>query len=253
MKLIFMKKFIFVLCLILPVLANCINNYSNNNQMKTITVQKVTMPQAVPTISQVREVLEAENIEFNPIDEVNWKTYPYKPDVKFRIAHSINEIYIQYVVREEGSRATFGQDAGSRPYTDSCVEFFMIPSSKDSVYYNLEMNCIGYGTFACGADRKARTRFGDEILSQIRRESSLGAEPFGDRNGIVEWTLTIAIPKSLYSYMADIEDFSKRTVRANFYKCGDDMKVPHFLSWNKVGCEKPNFHTPEYFGNVYFE
>jgi len=44
-----------------------------------------------------------------------------------------------------------------------------------------------------------------------------------------------------------------RRVKANFYKCGDNMKTPHYLSWNPIGTERPNFHTPDYFGTIVFE
>lgn len=220
--------------------------------MPVLRVKKVVFDSAKPSIAEVAAMFEREKIEFNPIAVVNWKEYGYKPDVKFRIAHSVKEIYLQYVVKEEGVRATFGYDAGSKPYTDSCVEFFMIPSDKDSIYYNLEMNCIGHGTFAGGPDRKQRTRFGDEVISQIRRESTLGSEPFGDRAGEQEWTLTIAIPKSIYS-LSEFSDFSGRTIRGNFYKCGDEMPVPHYLSWHPIPIPSPNFHKPEHFGPIFFE
>ena len=74
------------------------------------------------------------------------------------------------------------------------------------------------------------------------------------REGPQEWTITIAIPKRLYA-QADLNltSFSGRTVKANFYKCGDDTAVRHFLSWNPIPIPKPNFHTPEHFGDIYFE
>lgn len=40
---------------------------------------------------------------------------------------------------------------------------------------------------------------------------------------------------------------------ANFYKCGDKLQTPHFLSWNPINLEKPNFHCPEFFGTLNFE
>ena len=97
-------------------------------------------------------------------------------------------------------------------------------------------------------------RCDDRIISQIRRHSTLGSEAFGMREGPQEWTVTIAVPKRLYA-QADLNltEFSGRTVKANFYKCGDDTAVPHFLSWNPVGVPKPSFHQPDFFGDVYFE
>jgi hypothetical protein len=42
------------------------------------------------------------------------------------------------------------------------------------------------------------------------------------------------------------------TLRANFYKCGDGTSVPHYLSWNQVITETPDFHRPEFFGEISF-
>jgi hypothetical protein len=44
-----------------------------------------------------------------------------------------------------------------------------------------------------------------------------------------------------------------KTCRANFYKCGDDLPEPHFLSWNNIIADKPDFHLPQYFGTLTFE
>lgn len=223
-----------------------------NEEMKSLRVRKVSFDTALPTIPQVCEMFENEDIGFNAIDQVNWPAFPYAPLAEFRIAHSDDEIYLQFHVKENDARATFGYDAGSRPYTDSCVEFFITPAANDSIYYNLELNCIGHGTLAGRTRREDKQNFGDEVLSLIRRESTLGSEPFGDRGGETEWTLTIAIPKSVYS-LSPVEPFSGRTLKANFYKCGDDTRTPHYLSWNRIAIEKPNFHRPDFFGDLYFE
>jgi hypothetical protein len=42
------------------------------------------------------------------------------------------------------------------------------------------------------------------------------------------------------------------TIRANFYKCGDSTAVPHYLSWSHIATETPDFHRPEFFGELYF-
>jgi len=222
--------------------------------LMTLIVTKVAFSNPEPAISEVKAEFDRAGIAWNDIAQVNWPEYPYKPEVRFRIMHSETEIYLQFHVREKGLRATFDYDAGSQPYKDDCVEFFMIPSDSDSSYFNLELNCIGHGTFNYGPNRRERHHCGDEIISQIRRESTLGSEAFGTREGEYEWTLTIAIPKRLYAQTdLDLTRFSGRTVRANFYKCGDDTAVPHFLSWNPIRIPKPNFHTPEWFGEIYFE
>jgi Domain of unknown function (DUF1083). len=222
--------------------------------LMTLIVSKIAFSTPEPAIEEVIAKFDEAGIAWNAIDQVNWPEFPYKPQVEFRIMHSETEIYLQFHVKENGLRATYDYDDGSRPYTDDCVEFFMIPSDRDSSYFNLEMNCIGHGTFHYGPNRNERHRCGDEIVSQIRRHSTLGSEAFGTREGEQEWTLTVAIPKRLYAQAdLDLTSFSGRTVRANFYKCGDRTAVPHFLSWNPIRVPKPNFHTPEWFGEVTFE
>ena len=231
----------------------------NTMEDKTITVKELAFDIEKPSAAQIEEAMNAKNVEYNQIACVNWEGYngDYNPDVKFRIAYTEKEIYLQYVVTENDIKAVYGEDAGSKPYTDSCVEFFAIPGEVGE-YYNLEMNCIGKGTFAGGAQRTDRTRYGDDVLSQIRRESTLGSEAFGTKtyaeNGEkpYTWKLTVALPVELYS-LSEVKPLKGRSIKANFYKCGDDMPQKHYLSWHPIRIEKPNFHRPDHFGTLVFE
>ncbi len=233
-----------------------------DNMNKTLTVKDVSFENAVPSIEEVSAMFDAQNIEFHPIDIVNWDGYNgnYNPNVKFGIAYSSanDEIYLQYRVKESAVKAVYGQDAGSAPYKDSCLEFFCIPDSISRAYYNLELNCIAKGTFAGGAERTGRTKYGDDVLSQIRRHSTLGNEAFGIKEApageCFEYTLTVALPIRLFSLSAEKPlKLKGKTIKGNFYKCGDDMPQAHYLSWNPIPIEKPNFHTPACFGNLHFE
>ena len=224
-----------------------------SKDMSILAVKKISFPCKEPPMRLVEKMLDSLNIPYNNLDALNWPDlYPYKPEVKFRIAYSKDEIYLQYLVRERYIRAYYDIDDGSAPYKDSCVEFFIIPSSTDSVYYNLELNCIGAGTFAGGAERTSRIRFDSSVTSRIRRSSTLGSTRLETRDGDFEWSIVIALPIELFS-LSKIEPLKGRTVRANFFKCGDDLPEKHYLSWNPVETERPNFHTPAYFGELYFE
>ena len=65
------------------------------------------------------------------------------------------------------------------------------------------------------------------------------------------WDLYYELPFSLIRLF--FPDFAPEgRLRANFYKCGDLTKQEHYLSWNRVECEKPDFHRPEYFGELIF-
>lgn len=260
-----MKKLTVIASIASILFCSCANNNSNKEQAmdtnelknKTVVAKELKFDTPTPSIAQIDSAFKANNIEFNNIDCVNWEGYNYNPSVKFAIAYSTEEIYLQYLVQEDDIKAVYEADTASAPYKDSCVEFFCIPG-EGGEYYNLELNCIGKGTFAGGAKRTERTKYGQDVLDQIRREASLGSKAFGiktkeDNNGEpFNWKVTVAIPLKLYA-LSKVEPLKGRTIKANFYKCGDDMPNKHYLSWNPIGTEKPNFHTPDYFGNLKFE
>ena len=119
---------------------------------------KVQDAQQIPTL------FDNENITYHPIDIVNWKEYPYQPQVSFRIAYTNDAILVHYKVVEDSVRAKYGEDNGS-VWTDSCVEFFSIPAG-DGIYYNLECNCIATILLAAGSERNNRVKRRNESLDR---------------------------------------------------------------------------------------
>ena len=61
----------------------------------------------------------------------------------------------------------------------------------------------------------------------------------------------MAIPFDIYGI--DGAAISGKKLRANFYKCGDRMPVKHYVTWNPIGWPQPDYHRPEYFGELVFE
>ena len=57
----------------------------------------------------------------------------------------------------------------------------------------------------------------------------------------------------LCDFSHEMADLNGKTMRANFYKCGDLLQTPHFLSWAPIDLPQPKFHCPEFFGEVTFE
>lgn len=248
--------FTIVITLLVPLLNGSgrvlFNDSCAMNDKEKVIVKRVDFGRERPSMDEVERLLDLSNLKEYNIDKVNWsESYPYSPEVKFKIAYSKNDIYIQYFVKESYIRAFYDKDEDAKPYKDSCVEFFIIPAD-DGIYYNLEMNCIGFGTFAGGANRTERDRFGPEVTSKIGRKSSLGTKAIEAKEGDFEWKLTIALPIELFS-LSHVENLSGRAVKANFYKCGDELERAHYLSWSPVLTPKPNFHTPQFFGDIFFE
>lgn len=195
-------------------------------------------------------LLDEEKIDFQPINCVNWQEYPYQPKVRFRIAHTDDSILLHFKVREASVRAVHGEDNGS-VWTDSCVEFFSVPAG-DGIYYNIECNCAGTILIGAGSVRDDRERAPKEVTSLVQRWSSLGREPFEEHIEETDWEVALIIPYTAF-FKHKITSLDGEEIKANFYKCGDELQTPHFLSWNPITIEKPDFHRPDFFGALNFE
>lgn len=239
-------------CLMIVVVTLCVLPLSainpQNSKMKELNVKKVSAA-SIP-VESVPALLDQEKVAFQPINTVNWAAFPYCPNVEFRIAHTEDAILLHYKVKEASVRAIAGKDNGP-VWEDACVEFFSIPAG-DGVYYNMECNCAGTLLIGAGAGRNNRQHAPQEVLDKVQRWSSLGHESFPERVGECGWEVALVIPYSAF-FLHNITSLDSKTVRANFYKCGDGLQTPHFLSWSPIELEKPNFHCPEFFGMLNME
>ena len=199
-------------------------------------------------LAEVRRRLEAQADE-NRVARLNWPEFPYAPDVRFRIGHVGTEIWLAFAVSENRIRAVETRTHGE-VYKDSCVEFFI---SFDRIsYYNFECNCIGTPHVAYGAGRENRTFVPLPLMKRLAVETSLGREPFGEREGDVSWTLTARLPLTLFAFDA-LGALDGVSATANFYKIGSGLSVQHYLTWSPVRTPAPDYHRPEFFGAVRFE
>lgn len=200
--------------------------------------------------SDVPIVLDRAGVRQVPINKVNWANqYPYCPEVSFRIAYNDLAILLHYKVIEDSIRALYNKDNG-KVWTDSCVEFFCEPS-EDGIYYNLETNCIGTVLLGAGYDRNNRELANIETTESIQRWASLGRKGFKERKGCFSWELSLIVPYTAF-FKHRIRSMVGQTIGANFYKCGDELQRPHYLSWTPIKFEKPDFHRPDFFGKLKF-
>lgn len=216
--------------------------------MKELWIKKISAEglsaEAVPAL------LDKEGVAFQPIDNVNWAEWPYRPEVRFRAAHTSDAILLHYRVSEASVRAVAGADNGP-VWEDACVEFFSVPAA-DGVYYNMECNCAGTLLVGAGAGREDRRRAPQDVLDRVQRWTSLGRASFEERVGECSWELALIVPCSTY-FLHDVRSLDGLTMTGNFYKCGDKLQTPHFLSWNPIDLPSPNFHCPPFFGTLRFE
>ncbi len=175
------------------------------------------------------------------MDQILWE-----PDcgirAKGRILHDGRCLYVHLQAKEKDIRAEYLLPPAP-VHEDSCLEFFFMPEGENR-YMNFEINPNGCLHLGFGPDRQ-------------NRESILPPDPlhfFRIRTGRTEdgWEAEYRIPVSfLRKYYPAFE--CAGVLRANLYKCGDRTVHPHYLAWNHVDSQNPDFHRPEYFGEMVFD
>lgn len=212
--------------------------------MKQLTVSFLSEFTESATLSEVGNRLR--KLGKQVLSYVPWPTYPYKPDVHFSIAYGHSALLLQYEVKEKFIKAANGSINGP-VYQDSCVEFF-ISLDDGATYYNFEFNCIGTVLAGFGKGREGRETLPNEALEKVRSEVRISR---GEGSGVV-WEITLAIPLETFLHHSQLV-LQGKSCKANFYKCGDKLPEPHFLSWSNIKSEEPDFHLSKFFGALHFQ
>jgi hypothetical protein len=142
---------------------------------------------------------------------------------------------------EENPRAVF-ENRDDPIYRDSCLEFFVAPIEDREEYINVEMNANG--VFLCEFGRGKY----DRVLVSTLTEGAPIVEAFKgeDMNGAF-WGVTVKLTKAFLQELYKTENIDFTTVKANFYKCGDDCEIQHYVAFSPVTTLPPGFHNPECF------
>ena len=214
--------------------------------MKKVTIPQISVENyTTEELSKIFSNLQAEKIAC-----CNWpEQFPYTPDAEVKAFHNGEKLFLQFSVTEKDIHSVISDNFGE-VWTDPCVEFFVAPDEEG--YYNFECTCIGRMLVAHHRKEKETEKMPLDTLATIERYPSLGNDNFPLREGENRWNIIEVIPvTALFNHK--IESWSGRKMHANFYKCGDNLPNPHFLSWNKIDVPRPNFHLQEFFGEVNFE
>lgn len=206
--------------------------------MKQITSKK---------IKSLQELTMGGEQFLHEIGTANWREAPGVL-ASFTIGNNAEHIFLRFSVSEMNVKGRY-QGFNEPVYKDSCVEFFV--SFEKGLYYNFEFSCIGTLLAAYGSGRSDRAYLSEDILGKIDIHPSLGRNKIEVLNRAIDWSLDIAIPIEVFTH-SRLKTLSGQQASVNFYKCGDDLPMPHFLSWNPVGTPSPDFHRPEFFGEIIF-
>lgn len=126
--------------------------------------------------------------------------------------------------------------ANQPAWTDSCVEFFLVPyPDEQGNYLNFEQSLGGALLLQKGPNAADRTYIphSDEYFETEKQI---------DENG---WKIKFFIP---FSFIDKHFATMNKKFRGNFQFCCEDKDV--YLTWNRIENPFPAFHKPEYFGEM---
>ncbi|MBE7018311.1 MAG: hypothetical protein E7413_00320 [Ruminococcaceae bacterium] len=205
--------------------------------MKTYQIKKAKLAD-LPIESEVWQAANKGSIDLYP-----WEGYQQNaPVTNFYMLYDENGIGMKFFTNETnpvGNAVGMNTDV----YTDSCVEIFLNANPKATdKYLNFELSVTGYMHLGLGSGRFDRElQYID--FSMLKIETRILEENKG-------WEAKFYIPFSLLKeYYPEISSVWS----GNFQKLCEDTDVPHLGCWNLIGTEKPDFHRPEFFGEITLE
>lgn len=188
------------------------------------------------------EDLNPTNIANNP-----WPKYVNSVKANFNITHNGCAIFLKFTVEENFLLAKASTNGNI--HEDSCVEFFL-DLDDNGKYYNLEFNCLGWGKIGYGRERDGRVMLNADVVELISSSATINSTP-NYSTKLFSWNIILVIPTAVFCY-SDIKSLTGIKAKGNLYKCGDSIPSPHYLVWNPINSEEPDFHRPEYFGELEF-
>lgn len=165
-----------------------------------------------------------------------------KTDAKVQFSFEESTLIINFEIFEEEIRkeTTFHND---NVHEDSCVEcFFQIPNSDE--YYNFELSASSFMKVGRGASRNNRFLFDESIINTIDKKVTI----INDNH----WKAEIKLDLKKWKVLSHDSIENNKTIKGNFYKCGDKLKKPHYLSLFLIDVKEPNFHIPKFFDKLVF-
>ena len=181
-----------------------------------------------------------------PIDEAPWgRDASDATKAQAQIAYDSKGIHLRFAAQEFPILST-KEKMNDSVWQDSCLEFFFSPMPQsDPRYFNFECNPLGAIYLSIGYDRQKR-----ELIHLLdhREYFCIRTEVEKDR-----WSVSYTIPfEFVRQYFSGFKPDEFHLMRGNFYKCADALTPPHYLSWNPITWETPDFHRPECFGTLRF-
>lgn len=168
----------------------------------------------------------------------------YRPYVEARVIILSNKGFVVRMDCEESNPKALYTKFNDDVYKDSCMEAFINfkPKLENSGYINFETNVIGALHCAYGTSKNGR-----KFLTDMGIDSPIVLNTKTKDSWSCEYLISFDLIKAVYGNC----EFKKGDIiKANFYKCGDETDIPHYASWKKIQTQTPNYHMPQFFGDL---
>lgn len=226
--------------------------------MTQYIIQKaLPIEQSVPTNNaDSDEKIESFSLNWDAIDALEINDYPWyktgrKQNTQVKLSANSETLFMQIIAQDHYSFAKQTELNHMLICEDSCVEFFFSPSGVlGSSYVNLEVNCCGTLHLAYGVGRENRQYISLAAANLIQCKSSISSPAKIESEGDKTWCIEIALPFKVIEQLTG-KSVNKDKWFANFYRCGGRTE-PQYAVWNHIEVSEPDYHRPEYFGELVF-
>lgn len=206
-------------------------------------IDSIGRSSAIENVSSLMDTLPKYEINHQP-----WPEFKNNSQTSFAISHSGDAIFLKYYVKEDVIKIVMHK-TNDQVHKDNCVEFF-ISFGLEKKYYNIELNCLGVCLMAYGKGRLNRKKMSEDLIQKIEKSISIKSAPAHSSTNF-EWEITLVIPLEVFEF-SPLKSLIGQNGHGNFFKCGDDLPEPHFLTWSMIDAKTPDFHLPEFFGALEF-
>ena len=185
------------------------------------------------------EITDPDSLPKALIDCCPWEQYPKAPEAEAAVCYTDEALFVRLTARDKDPRITYYKD-NDPVYKDSCLEFFASPEGHENAFCDFECNAAG--TLLIGHYDNGDFR---SIDPETRRDEKVKAEIEEDR-----WQVLLEIPFDFFKREFPGYDTGKKVFNVNFYKCGDETRMPHYSCWSRIKSPEISFFHPEDFGRL---
>ena len=183
--------------------------------------------------------------DWNAVPVLAVDTILWEPDCGIRMTQQLcydeTALYVRQRAWEANIRAEYSAPL-SPVHEDSCMEFFFA-FGADGCYFNFEINPNACLELGFGLDRKNRVRLCHKAELETFRLRCVRTTD----GWVAEYRLPLDFFRLFYPALRFVPGVR---FRGNCYKCGDRTEHPHYLAWNPVNTLSPDFHRPEFWGEM---